>query len=242
MRERSPYQRITFSMGGPLTAAVKVLLILNTAFFLLQTLSNRVLGLYLDSLLGLVPYLVVHRFFLWQVVTYMFLHGGLLHIAFNLLALWMFGGELERIWGPRFFLKYYLLCGIGAGICATIVHPASPVPTIGASGAIYGILLAYGLLFPNRQILLWFMVPMKAKHFVWLVGFLAFYASITTPGSSVSNIAHLGGLLFGYFYLRGWGLFRRIHSGYLEWKLKRLKKRYRVVQGKGDKDQDPSVN
>ena len=239
---RYSYQRVSFSFGGPTTPAVKTLLILNAAVFIIQTISSNVLGFNLEPLFGLVPYSILHTFFMWQLLTYLFLHGGLLHIGFNLLTLWMFGCELERVWGSRFFWKYYLICGIGAGICSVIVNPAGLIPTIGASGAIYGILLAYGLLFPNRQIIFYFVFPMKAKHFVLLIGFLAFYSSITAPGSSISNIAHLGGLLVGYCYLRGWGLIGRVRRRYLEYRSKRTRRKYRVIQGKGGKDQGPYIN
>ena len=154
----------------------------------------------------------------------------------------MFGCELERIWGQRFFLNYFFLCGIGAGIVVALLSSSSLVPTIGASGALYGVLLAYGLLFPNRQILLWFVLPIRAKHFVLFIGAIAFYSTLTLPGSGISHLAHLSGLLIGYLYLRGWGHVRRLHKRYLEWKLKRLKKRFRVIDGGDDQDKPPYVH
>ena len=234
--------RVQTSFGGPPPLTVKLLLIITVAVFFLQTISQRLLGINLDPLFGVVPYSVTHRFFLWQPLTYLFLHAGLLHLGFNMLVLWMFGSELERIWGSRFFLKYYLVCGIGAGVCIALFSPFSPVPTIGASGALYGILLAYGLLFPNRQILLWFVIPIRARNFVLIIGGLAFYFSLTQPGSGVSHLAHLTGLLIGYLYLRGWGHLRRIHQRYLQFKLKRLKKKYRVIDGNRDKDEPPYIH
>jgi membrane associated rhomboid family serine protease len=240
-RPHSPY-RTSFSFGGPTTPGVKILLIAAAAVFFLQALAQRFLGIYLEPLFGLVPSLAIRRFFLWQPVTYLFLHGGLFHLGFNLLVLWMFGCELERVWGKRFFLRFFFVCGTGAGLCVALLTPSSLIPTIGASGALYGILLAYGLLFPNRQILLWFLFPIRAKHFVLVIGAIAFYSTLTLPGSSISHLAHLSGLLIGYIYLRGWGHFRGLHKSYLEWKLRRLKKKYRVIDGKGDQDRPPYVH
>lgn len=217
-----------------MTPAVKILLVSTGTVFLLQALSQYVLGIYLERLLGLVPELLFQRYFLWQPVTYIFLHGGLFHLLWNLLILWMFGCELERVWGRRFFLKYFFVCGVGAGLCIALLSPYSRIPTIGASGALYGILLAYGLLFPDRQILLWFLVPIRARYFVLIIGLIAFYSTLTLPGSGVSHVAHLSGLLVGYVYLRGWRHIRDIRQTYLKWKLKRLKKKYRVIDGKGD--------
>ena len=135
-----------FSFGYGLTPVIKKLMIIMGAVFLLQTLVSSGINLYL----GLVPILVWKSYFLWQLATYIFLHGGFSHILFNLLALWMFGGELENYWGSRKFLGYFFFCGIGAGICTVVFSPFQFIPVIGASGAIYGILLAFGWLFPNR--------------------------------------------------------------------------------------------
>ncbi len=237
-------QRVQFRFGGPMTPSVKFLLIATTAAFFLQAITQRLFGFRLEPLLGLVPYDVTHRFFLWQPVTYLFLHGGVLHLLFNLLVLWMFGCELERAWGNRFFLKYFFVCGSGAGIFVALLTPASAshIPTIGASGALYGILLAYGLLFPNRQILLWFVLPIQAKYFVLIIGLIAFYFTLSLEESGISHLAHLSGLVIGYLYLRGWGHFRKIHRRYLEWKLKRLKKKFRVIDGGNDPDKPPYIH
>ncbi len=135
----------------------------------------------------------------------MFLHGSLWHIAFNMLALWMFGSQLEFVWGARRFIQYYFFTGIGAGITNAILQPHSSTPIIGASGAIYGLLLAYGMFFPNRQILIYFLFPMKAKHFVILFGAIELLSSMPLLGNlsdGVAHLAHLGGLLFGFLYLK----------------------------------------
>lgn len=238
---QSPRQ-VRISFGGPTTPCVKALLIGSAAAFFLQVVTQRLFGFALEPWFGLVPALVTQRFFLWQPVTYLFLHDGVLHLAFNLLVLWMFGCELERVWGGRFFVKYFFVCGAGAGIFVALLTSSSIVPTIGASGALYGVLLAYGLLFPDRRILLWFVLPIRARHFVLFIGAIAFYSTLTLPGSGVSHLAHLSGLVIGYVYLRGWGHFRRLHRRYLEWKLRRLKKKFRVIDGGNDPDRPPYVH
>src|SRR5690606_12189968 len=125
---------------------------------------------------------VTENFYLWQLATYMFLHGGFMHILFNMFALWMFGGELERTWGTRPFVRFYLVCGIGAGITTVLATPGSVIPTIGASGAVYGILLAYGILFPDRIIYLYMILPIKAKYFVMIIGAITFLSSVGSTG------------------------------------------------------------
>jgi membrane associated rhomboid family serine protease len=170
--------------------------------FLLQEVVSQMMVVYL----GLVPGLVWHELFLWQLFTYIFLHGNIPHILFNLLALWMFGGELENLWGSRRFSFYFFFCGIGAGIitvlCTIVLTPQYQlIPVIGASGAIYGILLAFGWLFPNRQIYIYFLFPIPAKYFVIIFGLLEFIYFSRGVGGGISHITHLGGLLFGLVYM-----------------------------------------
>ena len=191
------YNRYQFSFGYGLTPMIKKLIILMAALFLLQGVVNHRITLYL----GLVPLLVWKKFFLWQLVTYIFLHGGISHILFNLLALWMFGGELESYWGSGKFLRYFLFCGIGAGICTVVFSPHQFIPVVGASGAIYGILLAFGWLFPNRLIYVYFLVPIPAKYFVIIFGLIELYASMQGTGGGVAHLTHLGGLIFGILYM-----------------------------------------
>ena len=167
------------------------------AVFLLQMLVSSQINIYL----GLVPILVWKKFFLWQLVTYLFLHGGISHLLFNLIALWMFGGELENYWGSPKFLRYFFFCGVGAGICTVVFSPDQFVPVIGASGAIYGLLLAYGWLFPNRPIYIYFLFPIPAKYFVILFGLIEFFSSLGGTGGGVAHLTHLGGLLFGLSYM-----------------------------------------
>jgi membrane associated rhomboid family serine protease len=188
-----------FSFGYGLTPTIKKLMIIMGAVFLLQMVVSSRINLYL----GLVPILVWKKYFLWQLGTYIFLHGGVFHLLFNLLALWMFGGELENHLGSKKFLRYFLFCGIGAGICTVLFTPAlyQRIPVIGASGAIYGLLLAYGWLFPNRLIYIYFLFPIPAKYFVIIFGLIEFFSSIQGPGGGVSHLTHLGGLLFGLIYM-----------------------------------------
>jgi len=191
------YYRYRFSFGYGLTPVVKNLMIIMGSVFLIQMFITR----WVDYYFGLIPLLVWKKYFLWQLFTYIFLHGGLSHILFNLIALWMFGGELENYWGSKKFLRYFLYCGIGAGICTVIFSPYQFVPVIGASGAIYGILLAFGWLFPNRPILIYFLLPIPAKYFVIIFGLIELFSSIQGTGGGIAHLTHLGGLIFGIFYM-----------------------------------------
>ncbi len=179
------------------SGAVKTLIIINIAVFMLQYTFREA-----HSLFGLVPILVVKKYYLWQLVTYMFLHGGFFHLLFNMFVLWMFGSELESRWGRNEFLKYYFFTGIGAGIVYTAARFNSYVPTIGASGAIYGLLLAFALTFPNRYIYLYFFIPVKAKFLVLIFGLIELFAVLSRTGDSIAHFAHLGGLLVGFLYLK----------------------------------------
>jgi len=191
------YYRHRFSFGYGLTPVVKNLMIIMGSVFLIQMLITR----WIDYYFGLIPLMVWKKYFLWQLFTYIFLHGGLSHILFNLLALWMFGGELENYWGSKKFLRYFLYCGIGAGVCTVIFSPYQFVPVIGASGAIYGILLAFGWLFPNRPILIYFLLPIPAKYFVIIFGLIELFSSMQGTGGGIAHLTHLGGLIFGIFYM-----------------------------------------
>ena len=199
-----------FSFGYGLTPIIKKLMIVMGIVFLLQmVVSNRI-----SLTLGLVPILVWRKYFLWQLATYIFLHGGITHLLFNFLALWMFGGELESHWGSRKFLGYFLFCGIGAGICTVIFTPYQFIPVIGASGAIYGILLAFGWLFPNRLIYIYFLFPIPAKYMVIIFGLIELFSSMEGTGGGVAHLTHLGGLLFGLFYMAYPPIRQRIRREY----------------------------
>src|SRR5581483_5449948 len=219
---------------GAVTPAVKFLLIANTAVFVLQTVLGAAADYRLELYFGLVPPLVLREFYLWQLFTYQFLHGGLLHILFNMLAVWMFGCDLERRWGSNFFLRYYFITVVGGGILNTIFLPHQMGPSIGASAGVYGILLAYGLIYPNRIIYFYLLFPIKMKHFVWIIGAIALYSSMT---AGQSGIAHLGGMAFGYVYLRGCRVFNpweRVKDYLDRRRLARLKRRFQIHTGGKD--------
>jgi membrane associated rhomboid family serine protease len=226
--------------GGAITPAIKWLLIINGGVFIFQTLISRDYSFVV--LFGLVPYLVWHEGAIWQLFTYQFLHGGIFHILFNMLALWMFGCDLERRWGSQFFLKYYFVCVLGGAILNTVFMPTQTVPSIGASGGIYGILLAYGLIYPERVVYLYFFVPIKMKYFVMIIGAVAFFSSIGATHSGIAHLAHLGGMVFGYFYLR-WGnpwVWIRIYWD--QYLLARRKRRFRIIDGNKDDDSKPTLH
>lgn len=197
------YRSYSYSVVPSTTPVVRWLLIINTGMFVLQLLVLKPLfGSAYLSYLALVPSYFLGKGYLWQIVTYMFLHGGIIHIFFNMLFLWMMGSEIERHWGGREFLKYYLVTGCGAGLVNVLVQPSATSRTIGASGAIFGLIIAFALAFPDREILLYFLIRIKAKHFALLVGALELIALIALPDMGIARFAHLGGLLIGYVYIR----------------------------------------
>jgi membrane associated rhomboid family serine protease len=234
-------------------AGLKWLLIANIGIFVLgYILRASGADLFLHNF-ALVPGQVVQAFAVWQLVTYLFLHAGIGHILWNMLALWMFGAELERLWGTARFLRFYFLCGILAGVTVVIcayLFGGIATRTVGSSGAIYGILVAYGLMFPDQTILFSFLIPMKSKYFVMIIGAIVFLqsymAAIGGQGSGVAVTAHLGGLVAGFLLLRG----RRLHvqvrqpivSSYKEWKLRRAKKKFEVYLRKKDSNRDRWVH
>jgi membrane associated rhomboid family serine protease len=244
-RPSSPYGS-SFSFGpGPVSQALKALIGANVAMFVLTTFARSLL-----PILGLVPGFVIHKGWLWQLGTYMFLHAGPMHILFNMLALWMFGAELERMWGTREFLKFYFVTGVGAGVL-TVVFSLLPFAfaqqlqyanVIGASGAIYGLLLAYAMYFPNRPILMIvFWVP--AKWCVAILGAIALLTSLSDAGG-VANATHLGGLLVGYLYLKRGRIdpMSEIKYRYLKWKINRVRKKFDVYSGGRADDWDRRIH
>ncbi len=214
MRSYGSGQSIGFSFGPALTPTVRALLAVNITVFVLRMLLGDGETRYaFDQLFGLVPRQALDRGYIWQFVTYMFLHQNFWHIFFNMFLLWMFGSEIDTQWGKRAFLRYYLFTGVGAGLVYVLLMPriepaTAAIPLIGASGAGYGILTAYGLLYPERRVLLWFLIPIKVKWFV--IGLGIFELLATRTPSSVGHLAHLGGILFGVLYLKvGDGLWRK---------------------------------
>jgi membrane associated rhomboid family serine protease len=232
--------------GAGVTPAVKLLLIVNVAVFLIVNVAVIALDPFLESRIfmrfGLVPSLIWNNLYLWQLFTYQFLHGGLFHILFNMLALWMFGCNLERRWGSKFFLKYYFVAVVGGGILNTLLVPGQIAPSIGASAGIYGILLAYGLIYPNQIVYFYFLFPIKMKYFVWIIGGIAFYSSLTAGQSGIAHLAHLGGMLFGYLYLRMGNPWDRFTLYLDQRRLVRLKRRFQVITGGKNDDSKPTLH
>lgn len=224
---------------------VKNLIIINVVMLILTEVL-KISGINLNGILGL--YFPKSEFFRsWQVVTHMFMHGGFVHLLFNMFALWMFGRVLEQVWGPKRFLLYYLVTGLGAAFFFELVqwiqyskvmgiltpeqlqlvydsggnaisqgrnfadaemgklNSILNIPVVGASGAVFGVLLAFGMLFPNTQLMLIFPpIPIKAKYVVIGYAAIELYLAITSPGSGIAHTAHLGGMIFGYILIRYW--------------------------------------
>jgi membrane associated rhomboid family serine protease len=245
---RTPFPHgSSMSFGpGPLSPTMKALIGANVVVFFAQQFAPA-----LTWTLGLMPATVIGQLHVWQLGTYMFLHGGVFHILFNMLALWMFGTELERIWGTRYFVKFYFVTGVGAAVL-TVLFSLSPFGfarqlehsiIIGASGAIYGLLLAYALYFPDRPIYMYFVFPIPAKYFVLIMGALAFYASVADSGG-VANATHLGGLLVAFLFLRS----ARIHPlselkyRYVKWRMNRFRRKFDVYSGGRSDEWDRRVH
>jgi len=229
-----------------LPPVVKNLILLNVLMLLANWASKSVFGTDLTMILGLY-FPKSEQFMPIQILTHMFMHGNFLHLFFNMFALYMFGGILENVWGPKRFFIYYMVCGLGAAfVHETVImfqynklmNIISPdqlqlvlndgasyltegkvfsnetmkslqmllnVPTVGASGAVFGVLLAFGVLFPNTRLMLLFPpIPIKAKYFVIVYGAIELYLAVTQPGSNIAHAAHLGGMLFGYVLIRYW--------------------------------------
>ena len=227
-----------FGIGGGWTPAVKALVIICVVAFVLQIFDQVAGSPSFTSKFGLSPAAVTETYYLWQLVTYIFLHGGFFHLLFNMLGLYMFGSELEQTWGTRQFVKYFFICGIGAAITTIIASPHSPVVTIGASGSIYGLLLAYGVLFPNRIIYLYMVIPIRAKWFVVIFGAIAFFSSMSATGSGIAHLAHLGGMIFGLAYLKGFRVFFDLKWYYDRWRRDRLRRKFDVYYNERRRDED----
>lgn len=206
----------------------KNLLIVNVVVFL-ATYLFRTMGVDLNNVLGL-HFFLAPDFHIYQLFTYMFAHGGFSHIFFNMFALWMFGCIVERTWGPKKFLTYYIVCGVGAGLFQELAQFAqfyliasehllaqtmkvadayaaglNPWTTVGASGAVYGILLAFGMLYPEERIFIFPLpVPIKAKWFVMGYAAIELFMAYSSTGDGVAHLAHLGGMVFGFFLIRYW--------------------------------------
>lgn len=207
-------------MGLDFPPVTRALLLANVAIYLVQMLTGELLVVHFALWpLGTSPYDNVPGFEPWQVVTYGFLHGGLTHIAFNMLALWMFGGAIESLFGSRPFAIYYFACVIGAALTQlAVMHffPNGYFPTLGASGGIFGVLLAYGMMYPHARIMLLIPpIPMPAWLFVTGYGLIELFLGVTGTQAGVAHFAHLGGMAFGFVLIQYW-------RGRLPWKPRRI--------------------
>jgi membrane associated rhomboid family serine protease len=205
---RSFYRPNFFGGFSFFPPVIKMLLISNVAVWLLLdvvlapfTVSGLPIFVAFRDYLALWPFGM--GFWPWQLLTYMFMHGGFWHLFFNMFALWMFGMELENTWGSRKFLVYYLLCGLGAGLTNLLIAPlvGQNAPTVGASGAVFGVLIAFGMLFPDRPIYLYFLLPVRAKYFIAIYIGLELFTGVTGTSDGVAHFAHLGGAAVGFLYL-----------------------------------------
>ena len=216
---RRGFSRPTFTIPS----GVKLLVIINIVVFILTELSGQRNMLF--SSFGLVPNQVWTNFKVWQLFTYLFVHGGFLHIFFNMFVLWMFGKDLEIQWGKNEFLLFYFTCGIGAGLMTVLFSINSIVPIVGASGAIYGLLVAYGFTYPNRMVYLYGLFPLKVKYMVLGLGVIAFFASLSANQSNVSHITHLSGMIIGVLYIYFILNWKNIKMEYYRLRLKNLKQK-----------------
>lgn len=242
-------------MGDWITPGIRNLVLACTGVFIIQELLNLfaspgVTG-QVDLWFGLSPWFFVHGLRIWQPVTYIFLHDPhtLWHLLFNMLFLWMFGVDLERAWGTHRLYVYFFITGIGAALINVAINMAadpqgvgtrvagipfdSTIPTIGASGAIYGILLAAAVMFPDRRIwLIPFPVQIPMKVYVIGAGAIEFFSTLGSGGDNVSHVTHLGGMLIGYLYLRRGSWFFRARNGMSDWKRKRARRKFEVYMRK----------
>jgi membrane associated rhomboid family serine protease len=244
--------RRNFDWRGFITPGVKLLVLICAGVFLVQTLIEIFLGLnassWVNHFFGLVALGPIPALRLWQPFTYIFLHGGLLHLLMNMLFLWMFGRELELVWGKKRFLNFFFLCGIGAGLIEILVkvipmawgHMPSDIPTIGASGAIFGILMANAILFPDRRIWLFPLpVTIPMRPYVAVMGAIEFFSTLGAGGDAVAHVCHLGGMLVAYIYLRRGSFLYSVRNSVSDWQHKRNRKRFDVYINK-HKNEPPS--
>jgi membrane associated rhomboid family serine protease len=243
-----------FDISGYFPRAIKTICIGCVSVFTVQEISRLLFHAegwnFWLAWFGLTPHNVTHGF-LWQPITYLFLHGGIGHIFFNLLYLAMFGADLERSWGSRRFYRYYFLCGIGAGLIDVLVRELLVAwkfagahtlldPTIGASGAVYGVLLAVAMVMPDRRVWLF---PIPVTMPMWLVvtilGGLEFFLTIGDTGDGISHVCHLGGMLVGYIYLRRGSFLYSPRNFFSDWKRRRMRKKFEVYQ-RDHRDKPPS--
>ena len=187
------------------TDAIKILVSVNFCIYILQSVSGKEDVFF--RLFGLVPSTFMSDLMLWQPFTYMFFHApfyssvGISHILLNMLGLWVFGRELEQAWGKTKFLRYYFITGIGSGLITYFFQMGSDNPVIGASGAVYGILLAYGISYPNRMLYIWGLIPVRSMWLVIIMGSIAFFGLLGNA-DGISHVTHISGMVIGYVLLK----------------------------------------
>ncbi len=229
----SRYYRSSIGSFGPggITPAVKTLIIICSVTFVLQSVG----GLSVTRL-GLIPADVIHRFAIWQFVTYMFLHGDIFHILFNMLGLWMFGTDLERLWGTKTFTRFFFICGIGGALFKVLLSPNTIQNTIGASGAVLGLLVAYAVMYPDRIIIL-YIFPIKVKWFAIGYAALTVLSSISGGGNTDYRV-HLGGMLCGFLYMKRGRIFPDLRGRYDKWQRARLRRKFEVYYNERHREDD----
>ncbi len=242
-----------FNWRGFITPGVKLLVLICAGVFLVQTLVSLLVSpLFayhqITQRFGLIASAVTHGMRVWQPFTYIFLHGGIGHLLINMLILWMFGRDLELFWGKRRFLNYFFWCGVGAGLINVVVKTMplfwgsapSDIPTIGASGAIYGILIANAILFPDRQIwLIPLPVTIAMRPYVAVMAAIEFFGTLGSSGDGVSHLCHLGGMLVGWLYIRRGSFLYRARNRFADWKHQRTRRKFEVYMRDQRKEPPP---
>ena len=250
MASRSNVRNYRLSFNFYITPAVQWLILANAAVFVLEVFlrvfsRGGMAYAWFVMHFGLVPSGVLPGLRIWQPVTYLFLHADFFHILVNMFMLWMFGRELELVWGRDRFLRYYFLTGVGAGLLNILVksvptlwgHPPYDAPTIGASGAIFGVLLACAILFPDRQVSFFFAISMSMRMFMIFMIALEFLGTIGSgSGDNISHFCHFGGMLVGYLYLRRGTLLYSVRNSVSDWQYRRNRKRFQVYINKHKND------
>ncbi len=220
---------------------IKAIIYLNVSIYIL-CISASWFKIDLFTLLGATPYLIIEKKYLWQPFTYLFVHGNILHLFLNTLMLWFLGPELYKLWGRGFFIRYYLICGIGAGMATLLLPIIDPrsylIATVGSSGAIFGLLLAYGLNFKNRLLYLFGLIPIKAGKLVLILAGIELISMLSQNSGPISHIAHLGGLITGFIYIKA----KDFELYLIRKKYLKLNNRYKVLKDVTDIDpKDPRL-
>lgn len=229
-----PRRASQISFGGPLTPTVKLLIIINSVIFIMNLIAGPNLfgqGLSYQRILveyfGISPQRVFGDFALWQLASYLFIHIEFFHLLFNMLALWWFGSDLEAAWGAKKFIRFYFFTGIGAGVVSAILG----LPTIGASGAVFGLLLWFGMTFPNRLLYLYFVIPVKAKYCVAVFGGIELVALLSAgEGSRINHAAHLSGIAFGLIFLQLQGRSFNLKERWKAYRRNQKRKKFKVLR------------